>query len=379
MIGPINFVTHPRLISDHPQRRFNLNIAYIILNMLIKNLLMTCWSCLNGHRARTCQHPTRPLYVLKNKGRPRPQAYSRTKDNPDVMSIDDPGFTLFHEHIMNDPILRKEYFHSDEVKSPKKRAAAPYAVKRGRSREGDSKIDIYTGKCCDEEVLRWRELCGVVGVSFNGNGTNFVMPVWPTAGSTSMTSCSTMITSPVSTVNTSPASTMNTPPVSTMETPTLYALNTELNNTDNVVPSMNTMNTETNLDNCLSPSPDAFLHPTLLDSAPKFSSGTFNEHTPTFDYIQFNALTPCQSKDLNLNSPIIPFDSSSFAEPQLSYKETEDLYQGSLPSPWESELDSPVPTIDTPLFGELFGDDMGYSSDSTMNLDMDEFNSFYGF
>ena len=67
--------------------------------MLVKNLLMTCWSCLNGHRASTCQHPTRPLYVLKNKGRPRPQTRSRTKDNPDVMSINDPCFTLFHEHI----------------------------------------------------------------------------------------------------------------------------------------------------------------------------------------------------------------------------------------------------------------------------------------
>jgi hypothetical protein len=98
-----------------------------------------------------------------------------------------------------------------------------------------------------------------------------------------------------------------------------------------------------------------------------------------FDYIQFNSLTPCQQEDLSLTSPIIPFDNTSFTESQLSYKETEDLYQRSLPSPWESELDSPVPTIDTPLFNELFGDDTEYSSDMTMDLDADELNCFYGF
>ena len=48
---------------------------------------------------------------------------------------------------MNDPILRKEYFHAGEVKSPKKRVAAPYAVKRSRSQEGGIMIDIYAGKC----------------------------------------------------------------------------------------------------------------------------------------------------------------------------------------------------------------------------------------
>jgi hypothetical protein len=36
---------------------------------------------------------------------------------------------LVLEHIMNDPILRKEYFHADDVKSPKNRAATPSVVK----------------------------------------------------------------------------------------------------------------------------------------------------------------------------------------------------------------------------------------------------------
>ena len=195
------------------------------------------------------------------------------------MSIDDPGFALFHEHIMNDPILRKEYFHADEAKSPKKRTTAPYDAKRGRSREGGSMVDIYAGKCSTDEVLRWRELCGVVDVSFNGDGTNFVMPAWPTAGST-----------PMSTMNMPSVSTMNTSPVSTMTTSTLSTMNMELNNTDNVVLSMNTMTTESNLDNFLSPSPDAFIHPTLFDRTTSFSPGTFNEHTPMFDYTQLNAL-----------------------------------------------------------------------------------------
>ena len=299
--------------------------------MLVKNLLMTCWSCLNGHRASNCQHPTRPLYALKNKGRPRPQTLSRSKDNPDVMSIDDPGFTLFHEHIMNDPILRKEYFHADEVKSPKKRAAAPYAVKRGRSRSGGSTVDIYAGKCSAEEVLRWRELCGVVGVSFNGDGTNFVMPAWPTSGSTPMTSYSTMITSPVSPMNTSSVSrlrsiTMNASPVSTMKSP-ISAMNTGSSNTDNVVSSADTMITDNHLDNILSPSPDAMIHSTLFDRATGFSPGTFNKHTPTFDYTQLSSYTPCQPDDLSLNSPIIPLDSPSFVESQFSFKETENLHR----------------------------------------------------
>ena len=325
--------------------------------MLVKNLLMTCWSCLNGHRASNCHHPTRPLYALKNKGRPRPQTLSRSKDNPDVMSIDDPGFTLFHEYIMNDPILRKEYFHADEAKSPKKRAAAPYAVKRGRSRSGGSTVDIYAGKCSAEEVFRWRELCGVVDVSFNGDGTNFWMPVWPTAGSMPMTSCSTMNTSPIS------------------------AMKTGLTNTDNVVSLMNTMTTENVLDNnILSPSPEAFNHSGLFNRATSFSPGTFNKHTPILDYTQLNINAPCQPDDLSLNSPIIPLDSPSFVESQLSFKEAENSRsEFLLPSPWESELDSPLSTTDTSLFSELFGDDMEIPSDMAMKLDTNEFNFFMDF
>jgi Copper fist DNA binding domain len=358
--------------------------------MLVKNLLMTCWSCLNGHRVSNCHHPTRPLYALKNKGRPRPQTLSRSKDNPDVMSIDDPGFTLFHEYIMNDPILCKEYFHADEVKSPKKRAAAPYAVKRGRSRSVGSTVDIYAGKCSAEEVFRWRELCGVVGVSFNGNGTNFWMPVWPTTGSMPMTSCPTMNTSPVSTINLSsvsttitlPVSTMNGSPVSMMNTSPISAMKTGLTNTDNVVSLMNTMTTENVLDNnILSPSPEAFNHSGLFNRATSFSPGTFNKHIPILDYYtQLNINTPCQPDDLSLNSPIIPLDNPSFVESQLSFKEAENLRsEFLLPSPWESELDSPLSTTDTSLFTELFGDDMEIPSDMAMKLDTNEFNLFYGF
>src|SRR5438477_8676823 len=114
--------------------------------MFVQNLVMSCWSCLNGHRAKSCQHVDRPLYALKNKGRPSPQTRTRTKAEPDVPCLEGLAFIAFHSSVMNDPILRKEYYHADNVqdKSLSKRPrVAPY-VKRERSKSATIE-DIYAG------------------------------------------------------------------------------------------------------------------------------------------------------------------------------------------------------------------------------------------
>lgn len=82
---------------------------------------------------------------------------------------------------MSDPILRREYFHDyDPAKSPRKRPA-PYVKRRrnGSYSEGTA-MDIYTGTCSASDIHRWRELCGVAGVSF-GNALQELtsLPLWP--------------------------------------------------------------------------------------------------------------------------------------------------------------------------------------------------------
>lgn len=138
--------------------------------MFVENLLLACWSCLNGHRARTCNHTHRSLYALKNKGRPR-STTPRSKDSPDILSLHDPSFAAFVSSVLNDPILKKEYFHAENPaeKGPAKRAA-PYPKrgasppgKRGREEE-ETAVDIYVGRVGVEGVTRWRELCGLVDV-----------------------------------------------------------------------------------------------------------------------------------------------------------------------------------------------------------------------
>src|SRR5277367_3230952 len=137
--------------------------------MFVQNLLLACWSCLNGHRARTCNHTTRPLYALKNKGRPR-STTPRSKDSPDILSLHDASFPAFVSNVLNDPILKKEYFHAENpAETPPAKRVAPYPKrgsspgKRGRGVE-EEMLDIYAGSVGEDGVRRWRELCGLVDV-----------------------------------------------------------------------------------------------------------------------------------------------------------------------------------------------------------------------
>lgn len=162
--------------------------------MFSQNLMLTCWSCLNGHRATSCQHSARPLYALKNKGRPRPGT-GRSMDRPDVLSLDDISFQRFREMIMNDPVKRKEYWHEEPVEPTAKPATrgrkrvtgekrpAPYVVKNRKTGgvKGGGLGNIYQGACTMEQHLRWRELCGVLGIHLGGVevATGILLPALP--------------------------------------------------------------------------------------------------------------------------------------------------------------------------------------------------------
>jgi len=156
---------------SHHSTLLNRHRLYL-LRMFMQNLLLSCWACISGHRATSCQHHTRPLYALKNKGRPRPGT-GRTKDCPDIMSLNDASFQCFREEVMNDPVSRKEYFHEAPIepatksalsKSPgasKAKRSAPYIVKNRKTGDVGGLQDIYGGVCTEEGKLRWRKLTGI--------------------------------------------------------------------------------------------------------------------------------------------------------------------------------------------------------------------------
>jgi hypothetical protein len=158
--------------------------------MFVQNLVLSCWNCLNGHRASHCAHEDRPLYALKNKGRPRPGT-ERAKGKPDMTSLHDGTFARFHETVMNDPGLYRQYFHerppSPVAGKPVRRGSnsssgkrnAPYTV---RDRPGCSDGEVYWGKCSDEQRDRWKELCGIVGLTLQGRKGDWEnVPTWPLA------------------------------------------------------------------------------------------------------------------------------------------------------------------------------------------------------
>jgi len=157
--------------------------------MFIQNLVLSCWNCLNGHRASHCVHEDRPLYALKNKGRPRPGT-ERLKGKPDMDSLHDGTLAHFHHKVMSDPVLYRQYYHDQPPSpvagkpvrrggnSPTKRNA-PYTVKE-RPRCTDE--EVYWGKVSDDDQDRWRELCGIVGVPLRGvKGDWENVPWWPLA------------------------------------------------------------------------------------------------------------------------------------------------------------------------------------------------------
>jgi hypothetical protein len=130
--------------------------------MLHKNILVSCKNCIAGHRASHCEHLDRPLYAIKNKGRGGgTNGPSKLAQHPDFLrGINDPALGLFHQNMMTDPKMYKEYYHDDNVtsSSPRKRPA-PYA----KEQQGNvGKVDgMYGGRLSPQQVILWRQLCGL--------------------------------------------------------------------------------------------------------------------------------------------------------------------------------------------------------------------------
>jgi hypothetical protein len=127
-----------------------------------QNLLLSCWPCLNGHRSGKCEHEDRPLYALKNKGRPSSTDRPRSEQRPDIVSLHSAEFLLFHQSIMEDSKLKKMYFHEKKAPAADKnvsKRSAPYQKRREKS--ASKSIDIYGGTLNEVQLQRWRVLCGL--------------------------------------------------------------------------------------------------------------------------------------------------------------------------------------------------------------------------
>lgn len=130
--------------------------------MLYKNIMMSCKSCIAGHRASSCQHSDRPLHAIKNKGRGA-GPHAPTSSAQQLIfgrGLWDPSLETFRQNMMNDPRLYKEYYHDDKSSSPSPRQhhATPYSRKQQGAVKAD---DMYVGALSPQQVTLWRQLCGL--------------------------------------------------------------------------------------------------------------------------------------------------------------------------------------------------------------------------
>jgi len=134
--------------------------------MFVRGLTLSCWSCLQGHRATNCIHNNRPLYALKRKGRPHKSDHLLPLDQntPHIPNISDTqAFDAFLSRIETDPTLKDWYYHDQEpVRSP------PSTLKKSPRKKPDDKKasptkpkDMYAGRLTPEQFQRWKELCGL--------------------------------------------------------------------------------------------------------------------------------------------------------------------------------------------------------------------------
>jgi hypothetical protein len=125
--------------------------------MFVRNLLFSCASCLNGHRPRDCKHEDRPLYALKNKGRPSAGTNSAER-TPDLLRLDEASLDSFYASIEKDPVMKKMYFHeAPPEKKPRKPTAAN---QKSATKKNKTPVDIYDGQLSPDEFMRWMEFCG---------------------------------------------------------------------------------------------------------------------------------------------------------------------------------------------------------------------------
>ena len=134
--------------------------------MFVRGLTLSCWSCLQGHRATNCIHNNRPLYALKRKGRPHKSDHLLPLDQntPHIPNISDThAFDAFLARIETDPTLKDWYYHDQEpIRSP------PSTLKKSPRKKPEDKKpvptkpkDIYGGSLTSEQFQRWKDLCGL--------------------------------------------------------------------------------------------------------------------------------------------------------------------------------------------------------------------------
>jgi Copper fist DNA binding domain len=133
--------------------------------MFYQNLLLSCWSCISGHRTRACNHASRPLWLLKHKGRPLTKTTERSKDFPFVNGLQDPFFASRRATIINDRILCKEYFHLQKPEEPKTAAKSrtPKKSKR-KAKVADAETACGSSLTTEQDTSYWKEFCGIPNV-----------------------------------------------------------------------------------------------------------------------------------------------------------------------------------------------------------------------
>lgn len=133
--------------------------------MLYHNIMMSCASCLAGHRAGPCQHTDRPLFAIKNKGRGTGGS-SRSSHEPDFpQGIRDPAVLIFHQAMMQDEKMYREYYHATpgNQATPRQQITAPCSRKQ---KSGGGRVDdMYSGSLNPEQVTLWRQLCGYAPIT----------------------------------------------------------------------------------------------------------------------------------------------------------------------------------------------------------------------
>ena len=135
--------------------------------MFYCGLILSCWSCHQGHRAQKCPHANRPMYALKRKGRPTRESelLPLSPDTPHVQNITGTEFDEFCARILASPKLKEWYWHErEDTEGPSRRATSHTKPKKGKCQEKAEAKDpkeMYEGMITTEQYVRWKQLCGL--------------------------------------------------------------------------------------------------------------------------------------------------------------------------------------------------------------------------
>jgi len=142
--------------------------------MFYQNLLFSCWSCIKGHRSNSCNHQDRPLWLLKNKGRPGLAKNSQRDPNkPDLPYLHCPEFITLHSSICRDSSNRKDYYHSEDPSLSPKKPIPPRTATTPPRAEAQRDLDLmYRAPLSDDTFARWVQCCKIGGTQMGANVFN---------------------------------------------------------------------------------------------------------------------------------------------------------------------------------------------------------------